>query len=292
MPTKKILKKPRFFLRHGEKIGKGLKALATLQIKSALKNLEGNNVSPEPVHNARTSIKKIRAIILLAAPALGRGQREQFLDLLHEAGSRLSPLRDSEVQVQSLDLILEHSGLPAEAFSSLRDGLSDIAKQRRINDSRQIPRVVGFLNKLLKSVPDWPLEPLGARDIRRRIRRTYRRGRTTLETCAQDQDPELFHSWRKIVKHLGYQLRITAKYWPDNAASIIQEVTEMSELMGRERDYLLLLQTLQSGPRNRGSDDAMKIILELIPKFRKQALRKGELFFERKPKSFVESLAL
>lgn len=292
MASKKPPKKTRLYLRRGEKISKGLKALATLQIEAAIAELNGNNVSPGPVHNARTYIKKVCSLIQFAAPALGRVRRESLLDLLHEASSRLAPLRDSEIQVRSLDLALETAGLPAEHFASLRNGLADIAKQRRVNDCRQVPRIIGFLEKVLKSTPDWPLEPIGAKDLRRRIRRTFRRGRTTLDVCVAGGDPELFHTWRKLTKHLGYQLRITAKYWPDEAEPLIASITSIGELAGRERDYSLLLKTMKNGPRTRSSEEAIAVITAITAPLRQQAIEEGILFYEPKPKLFVETLDL
>ena len=292
MASKKPLKKPRLYLRRGEKIGKGLKSLATLQIEAALAELQGNNVSPGPVHNARVSIKKTRSIILLAAPALGRVRREYLLDLLHEAGSRLAPLRDSEVQIQSLDVALEATGLPVEQFASLRDGLADIAKQRRLNDFRQVPRIIGFLEKVHESIPEWPLNSLGPRDLRRRIRRTYRRGRTTIDVCRSGDNEDLFHTWRKLTKHLGYQLRLTAKYWPDEAEPLLSEITKISELSGRERDYTLLLQTMKNGPKNRSSEEAIALVTTLIPPLRQQVIELGLRFYDPKPKLFIEPLDL
>jgi CHAD domain-containing protein len=292
MAPKKPLKKPRLSLRRGEKISKGLKSLAMLQVEAALAELHDNNVSPGPVHNARTYIKKVRSIILLAAPALGRMRREYLLELLHEAGSRLGPLRDSEVQVQSLDLALETAGLPAEQFASLRNGLADIAKQRRANDCRQVPRIAGFLEKVLKNIPEWPLDDLGARDIRRRIRRTYRRGRTTIDVCSAGGDEDLFHTWRKLTKHLGYQLRLTAKFWPEEARPSISAITNISEIAGRERDYNILLHTLKNGPKTRSSQEAIEIVSALLPPLRQQALEAGLLFYEPKPKVFIDLMDL
>lgn len=279
-------------MRRGEKVHKGLKAIATLQLEAAIDELRGNNVSPGPVHNARISIKKVRSIIQLAAPALGRVRRENLLELLHEASIRLAPLRDSEAQVLSLDLALETAGMPAEQFASLRSGLADIAKQRRANDWRHVPRIREFLEKALKTVPSWPIEPLGGKDVRRRIRRTYRRGRTTLDLCLESQDLGLFHTWRKLVKQLGYQLQITQKFWPDSAADLIAQIESIGNLAGRERDYALLLQTMKHGPKNRTSEEASALIEGLMPSLHKKALEEGKSFYETKPKLFVETLDL
>ena len=194
--------------------------------------------------------------------------------------------------MRCLDLAIETTAIPAEHFSSLRNGLADIAKQRRINDCRQIPRVVIFLEKIRKDIPEWPLDHLGAKDIRRRIRRTYRRGRTTLDACSVGDDLELFHAWRKLVKQLGYQLCITSRYWPDEARGLIAHIALIGELAGRERDYDLLLKTMKNGPKSRSSEEAIAIVTSLLPSLHQQAIEEGQRFYETKPKAFIEPLDL
>ena len=84
------LGKLRFHLRLGEPIGEELKIIARLHLEKSLDELSGNNVSPEPVHEARTSIKKVRAVIHLASPALGSVRRNLISELLHDAAMRLA----------------------------------------------------------------------------------------------------------------------------------------------------------------------------------------------------------
>jgi len=286
----RILKKTRLNLRRGEVLGTGLKSLATMQLEAAILELRGNNVFPEPIHKTRTYIKKVRSIVLLAAPLLGSERKVQLTGFLHEASIRLGQLRDSEVQVQSLDLLLETKGLTPEDYSSIRSGLADMAKQRRNNDSRQIPRVVGFLKKALGTIPEWPVEQLEGKDIRRRIRRIYRRGRTTLDLCLVDYTPELFHTFRKLVKQLWYSLRITSKFWTNEAATLIAELDAIGEAAGKERDLSMLAKTLEQGPKNKFSLRLIQAIEELLPKLRAEALSAGEHFYEAKPKSFIDGL--
>ena len=143
-------KKSRFHLRINKPIGKEIKSLAKLQLESALQALQalhGNKVSPKAVHMARTSIKKIRAIIQLTSPALDNHERKKIQELLHEASFRLGPLRDAEVQVQTLDLILDSRNLNRDDYYTLREGFSDVAKQQNKNGIRLIPSVVKSLER-------------------------------------------------------------------------------------------------------------------------------------------------
>ena len=285
-------RKPRFHLRRGEPIGKELKTIAQLHLEKALGELSGNNVSPEPVHEARTSIKKVRAVIQLTSPALGSVRRNLISELLHDAAIRLAPLRDSEVQVQTLDHILEADGLTPEDFSSLRSGLADIAKQRRVNDVRQIPRVRRFLEEGLRAVDSWPLEPLQGKDVNRRVRRIYRRGRSLLELCQISDDADEFHAFRKTVKQLWYSIRITSRFWPEEGADLIQELGLMGELAGKERDFTLLAGTLRQGPANKASQSLITMLEEELPKLRQATMTSATSFYDQRPKSFVEHLDL
>ena len=292
-PSKTALKrKPRFHLRLGKPIGGELQIIARLQLEAALSQLAENNVSPEPVHEAKTAIKKVRTVIQLASPALGSVHRKLLSDLLHDAMIRLGPLRDAEVQVQTLDLLLETEGLMPEDFSSLRAGLADIAKQRRSNDMRQIPRVRESLGEILTLVNRWLLDPLQGKDVSRRVRRIYRRGRSLLDLCQVSDDSEVFHNFRKTVKQLWYSIRITARFWPEQGDYLIHELGLMGELAGKERDFTLLACTLRQGPANKASQYLIERLGEKLPKLRRATLTAASTFFEPRPKAFVGPLNL
>lgn len=286
----KKLGKARLHLRHAKPLGPELRKVALLQIEAALEALHGNNVSPDPVHDARTYIKKLRAILQLASPVMSKKQREVPISHLREAASRLGPLRDSEVRVRTLDSLLEQTGLPVDDYASLRAGLADVAKQRRHNDARRIPGVLGLLRELRGSVESWPLDDLEGKDLRRRIRRSYRRGRTALDLCSATPDPDPFHLWRKQVKQLWYQLRITAVYWKDEAADLITATGRIGQLAGDERDLTLLGETLSLGPQGKATSLLQSKIAELLPSLRRDAVTAGHVFYETRPKHFVEAL--
>ena len=204
----------------------------------------------------------------------------------------MGPLRDSEVHLQTFDLLLRGITAPQEQFSALRSGFADIAKQQRINGNKQIPVILGLLRIVRNSIPEWPLDALRPRDLRRQIKRTYRRGRTTLELCISSQDPDDFHLWRKHVKQLWYQLRLTAHHWPDKARDLISATGEIGQLAGTERDYTLLASSLTTGPRSKASLLLQAEIAKLLPDLRKKALEAGKVFYFKKPKDFVADIAL
>jgi len=284
--------KTRLHLRKGRKIGKELREVAALQLDAAIKELKRGKVSPESIHHARTYIKKLRAIIQLSSPVLPRHAMDRQQELLKKAASKMSRLRDADVGLQTLDLIIQESGAPVEQFSSLRGGIADVAKQHRANGSKQIPHVLGFLRTIRKSISAWPLDELSSKDIQRRIKRTYRRGRTSLDLCSSTKNPDDFHLWRKQVKQLWYQLRLTSLHWPDKAEKLIAATGEIGHLAGMERDCMLLAATLEKGPHSKSSGVLREKIAKRLPTLRSKAISAGELFYSKKPKAFVEDLDL
>jgi CHAD domain-containing protein len=285
-----LSRKPRLNLRRTDHVGKGLRTIAVLQLRSAIAALRENHADPEAVHHARTSIKKVRAIIALVSPWMIRSEKNKLITLLSDASARLSGLRDSEVQVETLDLLLENEALPQEEFLTLRYGLTDTAKQRHRNDLRQIPRVQKLLNQALLSVADWHVDAIVSKDLKRRIRRTYRVGKKSLELCFRNKDPEYFHTWRKRVKQLWYQLRITADFWPKNACPLIHVTGSIGALAGEERDLTLLATTIREGTKSDATARITVVIETLLPKLRKKAIAKGLKFYRDSPKAFADPM--
>jgi len=285
-------KKTRFHLRVNKPIDKEIKTLAKLQLEAALQVLNGNNISPEAVHVARTSIKKVRTIIQLTSPVLSNSERKKLHDLLHEASIRLGPVRDAEVQVQTFDLILGSSNLNQDDFYSLREGLSDVFRQRSKNSVRLIPGIMDSLGRSLRAIDSWNLESFGVREIRRRLRRIYRRGRTALDLCMEDESQEVFHTFRKMVKQLWYAVRITSRYWPHDGEDLIRDLGCLGELVGKERDLKMLASALRSFSKSKATTNLLSRIESELPDLRHATMKRAFSFYELKPKIFIEALII
>jgi CHAD domain-containing protein len=289
---KGIGKKPRLWIRRREATGEALRTLATLQLDAALTELRGKNVSPDAVHNARTYIKKIRSLIQLGAPTMGSACRDRLRKKLREAAAVLGPMRDSDVRVQSLDELIRKTSLSAVRFDPIRRRLSDASGKRRSKDRRQIPRVERILREIRKSIPSWPLDKMDGKKIIRRVRRTYRRGRIALDLCSSSGNSVDFHLWRKLVKQLWYQLRITSRFWPDHALNRIRDTDLIGELAGKERDYTLLGKRLIGLHNDPCSVLLVNRINKIIVTLRKKSISEGFRFYEERPKAFVKKLSI
>lgn len=287
-----MLKKPRLHLRPGKRCGEELRKITLLQLEAAREGFRVNKASPDSVHDARTFIKKVRAILEMAAPLLANRDLNKAVRVLRDAASKLSPLRDSDVAVETLDLVLVEASMSSDVFDSIRAGLVNIAKQQRVNLGRQLPRVRSALSEAARTITKMPLEKVSLEDLPGRLRRSYRRARNSLETFEMKNDPESFHRWRKLTKQVWYQIRVTAPFWPDHARELIAALDAIGDLAGKERDLMLLEETLSSGPAGRSVSELIAKLKILQQSLRKEAVLMGREFFEARPRDFIEPLRL
>ncbi len=289
-------RKPPLHLSKGKKRVRDLRELSLLQLKAAIFEMTSGKASPDSIHDTRTYLKKIDALLGMIPSTLLGKELKRTSGKLREAARRIGPLRDAQVLVESIDRILETTSLPKEhtlGLHSLREGYADMAKQRRLNDLRRLPEVTRVLKESLEVLTDWKPEEPRKNQLRKRIRKTYRRGRELLaKATSGDGDIEVFHEWRKSVKRLWYQLRITAPFWPAKAKGLIASTGKIGELAGLERDITLLLASLTSAPRNPAADFLGSMIAKKLPVLRNQAMKEGAAFYSKKPSEFIMALKL
>jgi len=93
-----------FHVRDDESIGHGIRRLAHKELADAAAALRSTGAAGPRVHEARKSIKKVRALLRLLEEAgtqkLGKARRQ-----LRRISRALSPLRDAAVMHDSLDLL-------------------------------------------------------------------------------------------------------------------------------------------------------------------------------------------
>lgn len=288
--------KPPLHLSKGKKRARELRDLSLLQLSAAIGEMTSGKASPDSVHDTRTYLKKVDALLgMIPAPLRGKDLKRTS-GKLRDAARRLGPLRDAQVLLESIDRFLDPSALPGEhvpGLHSLREGYADMAKQRQLNDLRRLPGVTGTLREAVKALTAWKPDEPGKKELRRRVRKTYRRGRELLGAALSEKgDAEVFHEWRKSVKRLWYQLRITAPFWPNKAKELIASAGKIGELAGWERDLTLLLATLSDAPRSAAADRLGSMIAKKLPSLRNQAMKEGSAFYSQKSSEFIMPLKL
>lgn len=260
-----VLPLPRFRLHPGEPLAQGLQRLCLTELEIAVSGFyDGEEAFGKAVHNSRKSTKRIRALLRLVRPEIGRKVYRFENVAMRDTARLLSGVRGAAVMVESLDQIeMLYKPLLAEGtFQEARERLivnRDRVEARAMEDAELVQRVVASLERAHARYSSWPTDPI-ARDvygtgIRDRyatigpgLGTTYRRGRCEMVMAYRSPAPMTFHTWRKRVKYLMHQMEIVTPLWPEVILGMVITLDRMAELLGEDHDLAELLDTLAGRP--------------------------------------------
>jgi hypothetical protein len=121
-----------FRLKPGRSVASEIRRIVLRQIEAATDGLKaiGDPESDEAVHDARRRVKKIRAIIRLVRPALGKPSRAVDKDL-RDVSRLLAPVADGQGIIATLDALGRRYDrlLPKQLLASIRTRLIDRGSQ-------------------------------------------------------------------------------------------------------------------------------------------------------------------
>ena len=277
-------------LRSRESLKSGIRRIARSQINAAIHILKGKETPEIAVHEARKSLKKIRATLQLVASEFGRKQFCTEKKCFHDASQLLAPLRDADVKFKTLDLLLKQGGFESEGFAHMRGELQATAERLARNASRPKSGAVKILRLAYTRVQQWPLDGLNWKHLEREIRQTYRKGRKALKVYHQKQTLETFHAWRKRVKELWYHLRIVEKLLPKAVAEWITLTGEIGEITGNARDLARLREMLLADKSGEKTSPLIDEIEARLPELQRAALKRGAHLYAEKPSDFAKRL--
>jgi len=236
----------------------------------------------ERIHEARTSVKKARALLRLLRHDLGASLFEAETAALREAGRALSTVRDAVVLVEALDgLTPEGSEEDRAALAPLRAALAarrDRCVERSDEEAARAARAVaGALERADEVVPAHH----GWKALARGLDRAYRRTRDRAERAFTTGGDEDLHALRKAVKDLTYQARFLRPLDEPALRAEGAGFAQLGDLLGDDHD-LAVLRAVASRP-GEDADPAARARLDALT-----AARRAEL--EREAQSLAERL--
>jgi len=265
-----------------------MRRLARRHLAAACRQLDKNPDTRKAVHETRKSLKKLRAMLRLLAPELGRECYRREMRAFRDAARLLAPLRDAEVRLHTLDALISQLALPVKDFAAIRDELEAAALELSREADEPKRRVRKRLGLARKRVRDWPLGALLEKSLVGEIRRTYRKGRKALHASRREAaDVPAFHAWRKRVKELWYHLRIAHVFLHKSAGARIAEIEAIGELAGEVNDLAVLRDTLTARPATPQTTQLIDAIDTRLPVLQQTALERGDRFYAPKPCDFV-----
>jgi len=288
------MKKPDVCLRTDEPLGIGVLRVAGSLIDSiTVSGQDPEQEAGEYIHDVRTTIKRLRALLRLIRPVVGETFFNRENTRLRMAGQRLAVVRDTEVARETLKN-LSVSGKPEkEAVAAALAGLERKAEsgsdlEKALSDTKEdLKETRRNLEQLRLVKGEWEVVGTGLQDV-------YRQSRKRMNTALQDRGDEAFHKWRIRVKSLFYELELLEPVWPKRMDKMTARLSKLQDKIGLDHDIAVLKAFLRKTPDKFGGTEAVDRVIRRLEgksqKLRSAAEPLGEKIFAEKPRQFVRKL--
>jgi len=281
-----------FRFRRGEAVPRAIRRIAGEQLRYAATQLRDS--VPEnrdtAVHEARKSIKKVRAVVRLMAGELG-AVAEAENELLRNLALKVSPLRDAAVLVETFDSLQSH--FPETASVALVERIrTELLKNRsraaRTSTAARSPATIAFaLERAAQRARAWPLHNDGFDAIAPGLRRALRRGRKALGEALVDPAPIRYHEFRKRVKDHWYHARLLESAWTHDMKSHEKDLKTLETLLGDDHNLVVLSERVASLGTAAEVAGLQEAIATRQRKLREEAQALGQRLYAPKPGVFV-----
>ena len=290
-----------YHLKLNEPVHEGLKRIVCEEIEYGAGQLDGKDPAKrdEAIHEARKSVKKIRAVLRLIRPELGSVYRAEN-ERLRGVGQKLSEFRDAGAIIETFDDLKEkyRDELGRHTLSPIRRRLN--AQKQSAEKGNQIEAVLQQMANTLrdvgKDVSAWPLQTDGFCAIAPGLRKTYGRGRKALAYAKKRPRPENFHEWRKRVKDHWYHVRLLEDIWTDVMRAYEKDLKDLETWLGDDHNLVVLSDKLKGDPQGYGSQKDVDFLMELIgkhqKKLREKAVDLGDRIYQDRPRLFTKRIEL
>jgi len=197
----------------------------------------------EGVHQARKSLRRVRAVLALGAGVLGPGA--ELIDReVRRVNRRMSRMRDAQALVETLDRLLKRTKSPDElpvlrrARRVAAQARADSARRERAEDPDLAQKRL-LLTTLHAALPALPWNAL----TETRVRDALDFGLGRIETAgararASDRDKD-WHRWRRRVRRLSQQHRALGDEIADLGIAR-KRCKVLAVLLGEAQDHALL----------------------------------------------------
>jgi CHAD domain-containing protein len=284
-------------LEPGESVREGLPRIAREELARAGAGLLEATAGGRDgaIHEARKSVKKVRAILRLMRGELGRtfGIENRRL---REVGRRLSVYRDGAVMIETLDRLagFRPDERNAAELAGIRRDLAANQRRQRLGDgmTAAMSRAAGELLAVEARIGRWRLVMDGPVALAPGIETAYRGGRARLADARRHARPEYCHEWRKRVKDHWYHLRLLESRWNPVMRARERSLKELETCLGEHHNLEVLAARLEADRRKpREADRCRKSIGAMQRELRAKAIKLGERLYGEPPEAFAKRVA-
>lgn len=221
---------------------------------------------PTAIHQVRKRCKKARAVLRLVKHAYADYARDK--DHLRDTAAALGGLRDATANLEAYDRLMDHfqDQIDRPAFAPIRAWLTRerTALAQTVDTEDLLAQARKNLDKARTRAANMHLSKQGFDALEPGLTQYYDRGRDAIRSPADQPDAEDLHDWRKRAKDHWYHARLLTGLWPAAMGAHHDTADDLGELLGDDRDLILLRDRLTEGdpPIDAKTADAFLALLD------------------------------
>lgn len=298
-----------------EPLDKGVRRVASGQLDRVCDALDSLDAKVF-VHEARKSLKRVRALLRLIRHALGKGHWRRLNEELRDTGRLLAGDRDRDVRCETLALLAREAG---KGLAGALQRVSALEAVRPPEPSLSISVLAPPVTALRQAVERMHLMrqtlaklavEIEAKHLEIGLERTHRAGHRALaaaqagvkEAGANEANAkqnganrtgaadEQFHELRKVVQLHWRQMQLLAAAWPELFKARITSARGLARDLGLEHDFAALAQWLEQHAAHVSRQDVRLIVSacqQAQTGLRTTALKDAEILFASRPRDFA-----
>ena len=267
-----------------EKLENILRELLVSQITMSIDLGKDDTISDEVrVHELRKAIKRSRALLLLLKPALDEKTYLSLDALFGKSAHLLADQREATVNLQTFINLINNSrdSLPLDLKNQILERLSikvNHAYNLSLNNlPSQLKTCLLSLNRSKTKILSLPLHQLDEKNLSALLKKSYKKASKLYKDARSSRDTEIIHKWRKLNKHLLYQLKLLPLAKDRKTNSIISILVELSNTLGNEHDLAIMEEYLQANFSFKEEEERQMdlIVLKERNRLQKEAFKLG-----------------
>jgi len=273
------------------------------EIDSAIKQLtiRKDKDRDESIHEARKSVKKLRGLLRLVTPLIGKGTYRKENQQLGGIGRKLSELRDARAMIEIFEAVVKEAEtqekLDTDLVQSIRGRLEQHKSEteQNIDVEETLNAAVVALQTVRGHVNDYQLTERGFESLERGLKNVYRRGRRAMKQTAKTSTADDFHNWRKRVKDHWYHVRLLGDLDIPFVHTREDELKRLETWLGDDHNLVVLRETIDRDHANFGHPKQVRKFLAITKQhgqeLREKALELGGYLYGVKPKQLLRDLS-
>lgn len=232
------------------------------QIDRARRDLAADDLV-EAVHQFRKRCKKIRAVLRLARPALGK-QFKAENDRFRDMARRVAAARDAQVLGETFDRLLDahDDEIDRRHYVSARPAAGQQTDMGLPSEGVLAELDAGLVDARA-ALAHYRFSAEGFEVIAEGLARTYGRARTAMKQALAQPSADAFHEWRKRVKYHRHHCDLLRDLWPRPMKTRASELQRLADMLGDEHDLAVLAATAGgASDRNSRSQQALLVLID------------------------------